>query len=403
MKPKSFWLGIFFPAIAVPELLANDPYSYDSPSLTMLENVSQFTNEILLNSPGLLLLLTLSVLFGSINFFKDISAPRIHPGRRIGQYLIVWLTANYLFALLFLFLILPDDVGLQTINKTLFVYCIIATALPEVATNIRLSIGKTDNGLNLYQYKEQVSDIISDRMRFSHDNYRSHQLVCLSYYYYDRLSDFLDKLSIFENQIALTPEEQGSLEALKINLTSNPVGGEVQHVLKLQQQHKILEPKLLSFFDDDIRYFKNSPVSELMRKLGPMLKVDEARQLVSLGVTNTRWFLLRCHVPSFREKVAARTGIDSNRIENIYHTNRFQGRKRVLRMCAWTMSLLVAIWLAASLFSWLNQRLFNSERAEIYGDEPLIQVPLDQNDVSDSPMKSQHIINSETVDEERDQ
>jgi hypothetical protein len=403
MKPSWCSFAVLVTVASIPELLADDQNPYDNPPLTMLESVSQFTNEILLNSPGLLLLLALSMLFGSINFFKDISAPRVHPGRRIGRCLFVWLTANYLFALLFLFLILPDDIGLKAVDKTLFVYCIIATALPEVATNIRLSIGKTDNSLDLYQYKEQVSEIISDRLKFSHDSYRSRQLVCLSYYFYDRLPDFLDRLTIFENQVSLTPEELESLEALKIKLNSKPVGGEVQNVLRLQQQHKILEPKLLSFFDSDIRYFKNSPVSELMRKLGPLLKVDEARKLVSLGITNTTWFLFRCHAPSFRKKITASTEIESNRIENIYHTNRFQVRKRFRRMGVWAISFLAAVWLGASLFSWLNQRLFNSEMADIYGDVPLIQMPLNQNDMSDSLMETERITESEIINEEGDQ
>jgi hypothetical protein len=91
-----------------------------------------FHTKIAPSLPGALLLLVLSVLFSTINFYAELRGRQrsLRPGLR---YLVLWIFVNYVFALLFLVLILPDGMSLATISRTLVMYCLVATACPSSA------------------------------------------------------------------------------------------------------------------------------------------------------------------------------------------------------------------------------------------------------------------------------
>ena len=377
----SLWYrGISLVALcSVPKLQAQEQYAYDQPaSATTWENFGTIISELLLpNIFGAILLLALSAFFSSINFYKDVPSRQFNKGHRVGRYLAAWIVANYIFALLFLLLILPDNVSLSSVDKTLFVYCLIATALPELATNIKLSLGKTRESLDLYKYKEQLSLLISDRAKQSCEDYRSQQLVNLSYYYYDRASDFLDRLDIFQNQAELSAEESESLDRLKVGLEKDPIRGRAHRVLPLQREHMILVPRLLRFFESDIRKFNDSPIADLMKKLGPRMKIHEARALVDSGVTSSTWFLIRCHLPIYRRHLADRTGIERSRIDLLYHSSRFVARKRRRRGYAWVISTSFVLVLTVALFSWHESRTFGWTELPKVDAEALPQIPIE--------------------------
>jgi len=379
MKSIWQWLIFLFHISFVSLAQSQENYTYEQTSTaTFWQNVSAaIENLIVPNLFGATMLLALSAFFSSINFYKDIPAVRLDKGHRVGRYLAVWIVANYIFALLFLLLILPDDVSLSNVDKTLFVYCLIATALPELAANIKLSLGKKGESIDLYKYKEQLSTLISDRAKQSCDDYRSQQIVDLSYYYYDRTSDFQERLAVFESQAELSDEENNSLEKLKEELDKEPVAGQTSRVLRLQRQHMLLVPKLLRFFENDICKFNDSPVAELMKKLGPRLRIHEARALVDSGITSSTSFLVRCHVPMYRSRLVARTDIDRTRLDLLYHSTRFAARKRRHRSYAWLTATFVVLILTAGLFSWHEMRTLERTELPQLDGETLPQTPIE--------------------------
>jgi len=294
------------------------------------ENLTAFfCNLILPNIMGAMVLFIMSSLFSGINFYSAIQMKR-HAFRVMARYLVPWIFFNYLFALLVLFLILPENMSLSQVNKTFFVYCLVATAMPEIAANIKLQLGNSSNAIDLYKYKSRVSDLITERLDVSVTEQQSKELMALAFFYYENLDQFLTKLTIFCNQDNLTDEDINNVNALREKIKRHPVDGKAARVMELEREHHSIVPKLIEFFREDIHRFLASPVADLMDKLSPLLSIAEARKLVEMGVTNPGCFLWRCRFNGMRKRLSEKTGIDETRLSSLYFSTRATQRKRSL-------------------------------------------------------------------------
>ncbi len=330
-------------------------YTDKAPSGFLDDLEALLDNLILPNIPGAIMLLFMSSLFSSINFYSAVQSKR-RPLRVMTRYLAAWIFFNYLFALIVLVLILPKDMSLSEINKTLFVYCLAATAMPEIAANLKLQLGNSTNAIDLYKYKIKVSDLITERLGSCVAEQRCKELMALAYFYQGRLDRFLDKLAILQNQEDLTREEIDEIGAFAEQLKNSPVDGKASRVIELQNEHHKIVPKLIRFFRDDIRYFVSSPVAEMMARLHPLLGIDEARKLVEAGVTSPRGFLWRGRFKYFRKRLADSTGIDESRLASLYYSTRETEKKRWLARIRWGAVAMAVLIIVLGGISFIQKR-----------------------------------------------
>ena len=289
--------------------------------------VALISNLVLPNVPGALLLLALSICFSTINFYTEVPVNK-RSIKGSGRYLVLWICINYLFALFILLLMLPETVVLSSISKTLFVYCFLATAIPELAANLKLQFAGSQQTIDLYKYKSQVSGIISHRVASSVAQSRSLQLIALSHHYYGRLDEFLDRLSILMNQEGVTDTEREKLNRLSDSLRAEPIRGEARRTMQLEGQYADIADKLLQFFEQDILAFSKSPAAHLMKHLQPHLGIEEALRLVDAGVTSAPLFMLCCRWRRFRKYISVKADIHPIRVDAIYNYTRFVRRQR---------------------------------------------------------------------------
>jgi len=356
VKPRAFAL-IFFLLLLIPvsgmvyagemEILpAASPYTIARTPPGILDNLNAFFHNLILpNIIGAIVLFIMSSLFSGINFYTAIQMKQ-QTFRVMARYLVTWIFFNYMFALLVLFLILPNDMSLSPVNKTLIVYCLVATAMPEIAANLKLQLGNSTNAIDLYQYKNRVSDLITERLEVSVTEQQNKELMALTFFYYGNSDQFLTKLTIFCNQDNLTDEDINNVNALREKIKMHPVDGKAGRVMDLEREYHKTVPKLIEFFREDIHRFLASPVADLMDKLSPLLDIAEARKLVEMGVTTPWCFLCRCRFNWMRKRLSEKTGIDEARLSSLYFSTRATQRKRSLFQLKWIIIVVVVASIA---------------------------------------------------------
>ena len=286
--------------VVATSLIGADPLEADGDDVYENETVGQWPDRFLTllarnvypALPGVLLLFLFSTFFSAINFYGVLQEGHRSFGKTY-RYLFCWVSFNYVFALIFLLLILPDDVSMTSISKPLFVYCLVATSLPELFANVRLQLGQSSRVLDLYRYKQKLSDIIVKRMEIVSSEEQNHDLRLLQASYADRKQQFKTKLRTFILQLGNISDGERSDLLAKIN-DGNSEENPVADVLEGSPG---LTSKILSFFREDVEQFRHSPTSRLMSKLIPTVSVHEANNLVSRGITNSRKFIWRMHLP----------------------------------------------------------------------------------------------------------
>jgi len=270
--------------------------------------------------------------------------------------------SNYFFALIILLLMLPEDETLETIDRGIFLYALLATALPEISSNLRLQLGQSSRMLDLYKYKKRVSDMISERLEKSSREVKDRELELLTYYFTGRLEQFENKLVLF-SQRDFTKEEKTDLTALikevhdGVEQEKGEEKGKGETVAHLLVNHSLVLPKLLEFFQNDMRTIQGSPVVQLISGLQPLLTLTESRALVQSGITTPGAFVRRCWFSFRRTSLAQKTGLDQERIELIYRTTRgiIRGRRR--SRAKWAFAVVVLILVITNLGALYGGRL----------------------------------------------
>ena len=279
------------------------------------------TNTIIPILPGLFVLLVFSAFFGTINFLSELPEKQ-KPIRRAYWYLLVWITVNYLFSLMVLFLIIPDNFELSNIDRTLLFYCLVATALPELSSNIRLQLGKSSQSLDLHKYKVKVSDLITQRLNQATSEERSRALESVAHIYSNRLTEFRDRLNLLSLEPDLTPEEKSSLTDLLDGLKNTDSLNKDASVSSVMRDHQVLIPLLLMFFHDEIEQFQKSVVANLMHRLASDVRLDEANSLVKIGITSLARFMWMSKLRFLRARITSKSGIPEERVQQIYFSTR---------------------------------------------------------------------------------
>ena len=276
------------------------------------------TKKIIPILPGLSLLLLCSIFFSTINFLYELPEKQ-RPIRRAYGYLLVWITVNYFLSLTLLFLIIPEDVKLGTIDKLLFIYCLVATALPEVSSHIRLQMGmgKSSQSLDLHKYKAKVSELITQRLNRATNEERSRALESIAHIYSNRLTDFRERVVLLSLESDLTPEEKSSLTDL-LDVQKNTDAS----VSSMMRDHRVLIPLVLELFRDEIEQFQKSVVANLMHRLGSNVRLDEAYSLVRIGITSRARFMWMSKLRFLRARITSKSGISEVRVQEIYFSTR---------------------------------------------------------------------------------
>lgn len=343
------------------------------------------------NLPALFLLLAFSTLFSTINFLGD-----LHENSRFSRkaicYLFLWVGVNYIFALIFLLLIMPKDVSLGSFSRNLFVYCLIATGLPELSANLRIQLGRQSEKalVDLRQYKKKVSDFISQQLTRASIQDRERQLRNLVAYYtgVGRLSKFRTKLKACMANCDLNPESRKILNEISDELETGSQGEKDAQDVLFDAFVKYPEnvPYILEMFRDDIEDFEKSPVSRLMLHMHPLVTVQEAREMVKCRITSPGRFLLRTMCRFQRVKLAERLkdavpDISEDRISEIRNITRSARKRRNSLRLRWSVVVLTVVFLSFVFFSsvgYRHQYTYNYSPA-VVGDAVM---QLDQNDLS---------------------
>src|SRR3989442_8697964 len=102
---------------SIRSLAQPDPHLYRSEEAgSPIENLGTlFTRKIVPALPGAGLLLLLSTMFSSINFYSEVRGEQ-RSLARTWKYLLFWVTVNYTFSLILLFLILPEKLSLANVT-----------------------------------------------------------------------------------------------------------------------------------------------------------------------------------------------------------------------------------------------------------------------------------------------
>lgn len=271
--------------------------------------------------PGLFVLLLFSTFFGTINFLSELPKKQ-KPIRRAYWYLLVWITVNYLFSLMVLFLIIPENFELSNVDRTLLFYCLVATAIPELSSNIRLQMGKSSQSLDLHKYKVKVSGLIAQRLNQATNEERSRALESIAHIYSDRLTEFRERLNLLSLEPDLTAGEKKSLTDLLDGQKKRDSVNTDGSVSSMMRDYEGLIPRLLVFFHDEIEQFQKSVVANLMNLLASNVRLDEANKLVKIGITSRARFMWMSKLRFLRARIANKTGIPEERVQQIYFSTR---------------------------------------------------------------------------------
>ena len=278
-------------------------------------------NKIIPIFPGLFVLLIFSIFFGTINFLSELPEKQ-KPIRRAYWYLLVWISVNYFLSLTVLLLIIPENVNLSIIDRTLLIYCLVATALPELSSNIRLQMGQSSQSLNLHKYKVMVSDLITQRLNEATNEERSRALESIAHIYSSRLTKFRERLNLLSLEPDLTPEEKSSLTDLLASLKNPDSLSKGASVSSVMRNHEVLIPRFLLFFRDQIEQFQKSVVANLMNRLASNVQLEEANKLVKIGITSLARFMWMSKLRFLRARLASEAGIPEERVQQIYFSTR---------------------------------------------------------------------------------
>lgn len=349
-------------------------YINEKVGTTLTDKLQTLLNRRILPAlPGSLLLLFFSLLFSSINFYGILPQEQ-HSLKRSWKYLLWWVIVNYIFAMIFLLLILPSGVSLTNLNKTLLLYCLAATALPELSANIKLQFGTFENqSLNLYKYKNKISDIIAKQLTKAYMNKRREDLTCLLYFYTDRLDALKNKLTGFLRQINVSTMGDMNFSACIEDVSNTSADSLISCFTEKEE----IMTSLIDHFQDDIDHFKESPVFNLMSALRPQLSVQDARRLVRQGIVSPQQFILHTWFNFQRRRIATATGIDLDQLRLVhFSTRKVLRRKRLNRLKAVFVSSAIVLVIIFLIYNQADRSYHNYDPkdlgyyGEILTDEP---------------------------------
>ena len=324
-----------------------------------------FSELILPNLPGALLLLVISILISTLTFFADLKRSNLS-GKGSRRYLILWIFGNYSFALLLLVLILPEGTRLDQLDRTLLLYCLIASGLPEMSAYLKIQLGNSNKGVNLYKIREMFTDYISRRVNLISENAEWQNLQLFKYIFVDKLSILDEKLIAFANVCNFTDAEKNEILASLPSANNNDIDSCINNLTALDDT---IKEKLFSFFKNDIRRYQSSSSAKLVSNLYPPISATEAQNLVVQGIISPFRFLLRTIAKSQRQKLANLTHIEDNKLALLHNELKGSYRAKLRKFILGTFLFFVFIALSSIILGIQMEKVQNQEYKNIVPGE----------------------------------
>lgn len=227
----------------------------------------------------------------------------------------------------------------------MLLYCIIASGLPEVSAYMKIQIGNSNKGVNLYKIREMFTSYIAKRVNIISENSGWRTIQLFKYAFIGKL-DLLDqKLIAFTNVCDFTDTEKEEILACLPSANNNDIEKSVDKLMSLNESITL---KLFSFFGDDIRRYQTSSSAKLARNLYPPITATEAQSLMMNGVISPFRFFISTIGDSQRNKLSNSTHIENSKLALVY--NELKGNyKHKFRRFILGLLLLFTFVIASSL------------------------------------------------------
>jgi hypothetical protein len=279
------------------------------------------------NLPGALLLLVMSTLISMLTFYSDMKRSQI-PGRGSIRYVALWIFGNYIFALLLLVLIMPEGKGLNELDRTVLLYCIIAAGMPELSAYLKIQLGNSERGINLYKIREMFTSYISRRVDILSERSEWQDIQLFKNTFSGLAPQLDEKLITFANVCDFPDEEKRAILDCLPSANDNDVDKAVDKLLSLGDH---IQEKICIYFREDIRRYQSSSRAKLLKTLYPPISAVEADNLVMNGIISPYRFFIKTMGPSRRHKLSDMTHIDDNKLALIHNELKSSLRGRVRR------------------------------------------------------------------------
>lgn len=327
-------------------LLAGDPFSL----LPSSDWVSMYISP---NIPGALFLLLLSALISTLTFYSDLKRSAVS-GKGSFRYLALWIFGNYLFALIMLLLILPPDKGFNEMDRTMLLYCLVASTMPELSAYLKIQLGNSERGINLYKIRETFTQYVSNRVGSISDQGEWRELSELKEAFSGRSQELQEKLTSLANVCNLPAEQKESI-------LHNIQGKSVDHVFDfISALDEATKQKVLCYFAEELERYQKSSKSRLIRNLYPPISPTEADALVIHGVTTPLRFFLRTTGQMQRTKLQSSTRIDLNKLALIHNEMKSNIVSRSTRLCFKLIAMLLVLCVLLLAFYTVGKNMENS-------------------------------------------
>ncbi|MGD8567314.1 MAG: CUE domain-containing protein [Gammaproteobacteria bacterium] len=290
--------------------------------------VMEWINSLVVpNLPGALLLLVMSTLISMLTFYSDMKRSQI-PGRGSIRYVALWIFGNYIFALLLLVLIMPEGKGLNELDRTVLLYCIIAAGMPELSAYLKIQLGNSERGINLYKIREMFTSYISRRVDILSERSEWQDIQLFKNTFSGLAPQLDEKLITFANVCDFPDEEKRAILDCLPSANDNDVDKAVDKLLSLGDH---IQEKICIYFREDIRRYQSSSRAKLLKTLYPPISAVEADNLVMNGIISPYRFFIKTMGPSRRHKLSDMTHIDDNKLALIHNELKSSLRGRVRR------------------------------------------------------------------------
>lgn len=297
-------------SIAADTITGTDEY------LSVADTIQRTIDELILpNLPGATLLFVISVLISTLTFYADLKRSNLS-SKGSNRYLVLWIFGNYSFALVLLILILPEGTSLTELDRTFLLYCIIASGLPEMSAYIKIQLGNTNKGVNLYKIREMFTNYIARRVNLMTETSEWHELNLFKYAFIGKLQLLNEKLIAFTNVCNFSDAEKNEILACLPSANNSDIDDSVGCLMSLSAP---IKSKLFNFFREDLHRYQLSSSAKLVKNLYPPISAMEAQSLVTNGVISPLRFLFRTLGSSQRNKLANITHIENDKLALLHN------------------------------------------------------------------------------------
>lgn len=335
-----------------------------------VSNLRNILDTILKSLPGTVVLLIVSVLISTLTFFADLRRSNIS-GKGSSRYLALWIFGNYSFALVLLILILPEGTSLSSPDRTLLLYCIIASGLPEFSAYMKIQLGDSKNAVDFYRFREKFTQFVAEKIASDEDIYERKIFQLLRFEFDEEPEHLNDKLITFTNVCDFSDNEKTEILACLPSANENRVDKSVEGLMTL---NPVIKNKLFNFFREDIRRSRASLAAKLVQNLYPPVSAQQARNLVRNGVISPMRFFLRTVGKSQRNKLSGTTNITSDSLALIHNELRGVYREKFKRYVYGTI-LLIGFLIVSSFILGKQVEISDKNNYEIIIPEEEVALP----------------------------